>query len=209
MSSIYSEVPKAGIPASRGVCCCDLDGVFTPYPECWLEFIEAKTGKHFDSLEEAKESLSYADYVSLKKDYRSSDFKYNLTPREGSSAFTRFLSEEGYSLVITTTRPVSHPQLLIRTIRWLDKNNILFDDILFLERELDIVASYPDFTFGVQDDPQVCNAMAKMGYKMFLIHSSHHDIGNLHRNVAVVDGFEDIMEMIKNESNKDEDFHRK
>ena len=209
MSSMHSEVSKAGKPASKGVCYCDLDGVFASYPECWLRFIETKTGQHFDSLQEAKESLSYADYVNLKNDYRSSDFKYNLTPRRGSSDFTRFLRQEGYSLVIATTRPFSHPQLMIRTIRWLDKNNILFNDLLFCDGELDVVSKYPNLSFCVEDEPHVANIMAGWGYRTFLLRSSHYDIGNLHKNVTVVDGFEDIMEMIKNESNKDENSHRK
>lgn len=182
---------------SRRVCYCDLDGVFTSYPKCWLKFIETTTGRHYESLGEAKKSLSYADYVNLKNNYRSSDFKYNLTPREGSSAFTRSLRGQGWFIVLVTTRPGSHPELQIRTIRWLEKNNILFDDILFLERELDILARYPDFTFGVQDDPQVCNAMAKMGYRMFLMRNDHN-FDDLHENVTIVDSLEDIIERVSN-----------
>lgn len=189
------------------VCYCDLDGVFSSYPKCWLEFIELKTGKCFNSLEEAKKNLTYDKYVSLKKDYRGSYFKYNLIPREGSSNFTKFLHEEGYFIVITTTRPLSHPQLLIRTIRWLEKNNILFDDILFCE-ELEVVLKYPDLIFGVEDELHVANKLAEWGYKMFLM-SNGRNIEKLNRNFIIVDCFEDIMEVIKNEENKDENFHRK
>jgi hypothetical protein len=183
------------LKVSRRLCYCDLDGVFTSYPKCWLEFIEARTGRRYESLDEARKALSYADYVNLKSRYRSSDFKYNLTPREGSSAFTRSLREEGWFTVLVTTRPASYPELQIRTIRWLDKNSILFDDIVFLERELAIVAIYPDFSFGVQDDPQVCNAMAKMGYKMFLMRNDC-DFDELHENVIIVDSLKDIIERV-------------
>jgi hypothetical protein len=181
---------------SNEICYCDLDGVFAPYPKCWLEFIEARTGKHFDSLEIAKKNLSYANYVSLKKEYRSSDFKYSFSPKKGSSDFTKFLHEEGYLIVIATTRPLSYPQLLIRTIRWLDKNNILFDDILFTDGALDVVSKYPDISFGVEDEPHVADIMAKWEYKMFLL-CNGRNIDSHHRNVTVVDRFEDIIEAIK------------
>ena len=179
------------------ICVCDLDGVFTSYPECWLKFIETKTGRHYESLDAARRTLSYSDYVNLKEDYRSSDFKYNLTPREGSSAFTKSLRDQGWFIVLVTTRPASHPELQIRTMRWLEQNSILFDEILFLKRELEVLARYPDFTFGVQDEPQVCNVMAKMGYKMFLMRNGR-DFDNLHENVIIGDNFEDIIKGILN-----------
>lgn len=190
------------------LCYCDLDGVFAPYPKGWLEFIETKTGKHFDSLEAAKECFSYAAYVSLKSEYRSSDFKYNLIPRRDSSDFTKFLHDEGYLIVIATMRPLRHPQLLIRTVHWLEKNDILFDDILFCDSALEVVSKYPDLTFGVEDEPYVANTMAGWGYKMFLMHNGRN-MDNLHRNVTVVDGFEDIMGLIRNEKTKDTHPHRK
>jgi len=174
-----------------------LDGVFTSYPKCWLEFIEARTGKHFDSLEEAKNALSYSAYVSLKNDYRSSDFKYNLTPTEGSSAFASFLKEQGWFVVLATTRPASHPGLQTRTLHWLDKNGIYFDDVVFLDKELDIFTRYPDFIFGVQDDLEVCNIMARMGYKMFLM-CNGRSFGNLHENVFLADTLEDIIGRVEN-----------
>jgi hypothetical protein len=174
-----------------------LDGVFTSYPKCWLEFIEAKRGKHFQSLEEAKKSLSYADYVNLKNDYRSSDFKYNLTPTKGSSAFTSSLKEQGWFLVIATTRPASHPGLQTRTVQWLEKNGIYFDDLLFIDKGLDILTRYPDFIFGVQDDPEVCNIMAKMGYRMFLMRDGRN-FGNLHQNIVTADTLEDIIRRVAN-----------
>lgn len=209
MCNMGDKFPKESIKTPRRVCYCDLDGVFAPYPECWLKFIEIQTGKHFDYLEEAKENLSYADYSGLKNDYRSSDFKYSLKPRRGSSDFTKFLRQEGYSLVVATTRPMGHPQLMIRTIRWLDKNDIIFDDILFCDGELDVVSKYPALSFCVEDEPRVADIMARWGYQVFLMRSSHHETDNFHKNVIVVKGFDEIMEMIKNETNKDENFHRK
>jgi hypothetical protein len=174
-----------------------LDGVFTSYPKCWLEFIEARTGKHFHSLEKAKKALSYVDYVNLKNDYRSSDFKYNLTPTKGSSVFTNSLKEQGWFVVLATTRPASHLGLQTRTVHWLEKNGIYFDDLLFLDKELDILARYPDFIFGVQDDPEVCNIMAKMGYRVFLMRNGRN-FDNLHENVFLADTLEDIIRRAAN-----------
>ena len=105
-------------------------------------------------------------------------------------------------------RPLRHPQLLIRTVHWLEKNDILFDDILFCDSALEVVSKYPDLTFGVEDEPYVANTMAGWGYKMFLMHNGRN-MDNLHRNVTVVDGFEDIMGLIRNEKTKDTHPHRK
>lgn len=181
----------------KRVCYCDLDGVFTSYPKCWLEFIEIRIGKHFNSLEEAKKTLTYTGYTSLKSDYRNSDFKYNLTPTEGSPDFTNFLKEQGWFIVIATTRPADYPALQARTLRWLEKNGIAADDVLFLNRELDILARYPNFIFGVQDDPEVCNIMAKMGYRMFLMRNGRN-FDNLHENVFLADTLEDIIRRVAN-----------
>ena len=192
-----NNIPKKNTTTSKEVCYCDLDGVFAPYPECWLDFIEVQTQHHFNSLDEAKKRLSYADYISLKNNYRSSDFKYTLAPRKDSSYFTKFLKQRGYSLVIATIRPISHPKLMIRTIRWLDKSEILFDDILFCNSEFDVVTKYPTLSFCVEDEPNVANIMAGWGYQVFLMRSNYHDIANLHKSVVVVEGFRDIMEILK------------
>jgi len=188
----------------NNICYLDLDGVFVPYPKCWLDYIELKTGKHFDSLDEAKKKLAHAEYVRLKEDYRSSEFKYNLLPRKGSSKFTRFLQDEGYQIIIATTRPIDHSKLLIRTIRWLDRNNIFFDDIIF-QKEFEVVTKYPDFIFGVEDEPYIANILAKWGYRMFLMRNSRN-IYNLHEKVIVVDCFEDIMNNIKYKKYKETNF---
>jgi len=56
-----------------------------------LEFIEAKTGKHFDSLEEAKESLSYAD-IPRQSRYHSQCSAVELTYRDDPCAALRHSS---------------------------------------------------------------------------------------------------------------------
>jgi hypothetical protein len=208
MSNVRSGVVHAGGAASRGVCYCDLDGVFAPYPECWLEFIESRTGKRFESLDRAKQSLCHADYVKLKSEYRSSDFKYELTPRTGSSEFTRFLSDGGWFVSVATTRPAGHRQLAIRTVRWLDRNAIHFDDILFCETKVDVIARYPELVFGVEDEAPEANMVASLGYRIFLLSNPGNTHEGLHRNVSLVKSFEDIMEVLKRDPSADENLHR-
>lgn len=197
MSNMSSEPAKECRRTSKGICYCDLDGVFVPYPECWLEFIEGSTGKHFDSLDEAKKGLAYADYVSLKKDYRSSEFKYAVAPRKGSAEFTRYLFEEGWFMTIVTTRPANYPQLLIRTVRWLERNGILFDDIIFCENKVDVLARYPDLAFGVEDETSAANFIAASGCRVFLMSNACDVDESLHSNVTVVSCFEDIIGALK------------
>lgn len=193
----------------RKVCYLDLDGVFLSYPRCWLDYIKLRTGESFDSLEDAKKSLSYRDYTQIKKDYRNSDYKYNLKPKSGSSSFTDFLHNEGYFIVIATTRPSRHLRLPIRTIRWLDQNSISFDDIIFCDDKAEVVSKYPGFEFGVEDEVVEANKIARLGYRMFLINDLRNDQSELHSNITVVNGFKDIMSCIKNEESQDKNIHSK
>jgi hypothetical protein len=154
--------------AEKKVCYFDLDGVFTPYPRCWLDFIALKTGAFYESITTAKKTLSYYDYIHLKEEYRSSDFKYGLDAREGSSELTRWLREHEFTVVVATTRPSEHKRLMIRTIRWLDQNDILFDDVMF-HNGFEVCSRYPSLVFGVEDDLQKANVLGKWGYTMFLM----------------------------------------
>ena len=208
MPGAHNVMREESEARSRGVCYCDLDGVFAPYPECWLEFIEVRTGRAFGSLDEAKQGISYADYVRLKNEYRSSEFKYSLTPRAGSPEFTRFLIQEGWFVGIVTTRPAGHRQLLIRTIRWLERNGIVFDDILFCDNKVEVVARYPELVFGVEDEASEANAVANLGYRIFLLSNPGDTRGGLHHNVTVVRSFEDIMEVLKRGPGAHENLHR-
>lgn len=177
--------------AEKKVCYFDLDGVFAPYPRCWLDFIALKTGTCYESLTVAKETLTYFDYVRLKEEYRSSDYKYELDAREGSSELSRWLHESGFTIVVATTRPSGHRRLMLRTIRWLDRNDIIFDDIVF-HNGFEVCFRYPSLVFGVEDDLQKANMLARWGYTMFFMRNGREARG-CHENVIPINGFKDMM----------------
>lgn len=193
---------------SEKLCCCDLDGIFTDYPECWLKFIEIKIGRYFDSLEKAKKNIPYADYIQLKNDYRSSDFKYNLTPKPASSKFTETLRKMGFFVIIVTRRPATHPLLRLKTINWLQKNDILFDDILFVEKKSDVILEYCKISFFVEDEIDDALMLSKLGYKVFLMENDRVLDKYTHNNISIIKSFEEILNEIKKE-NQNENIYSK
>lgn len=163
---------------SSKICYIDLDGVLTDYPISWLEYIHYERGGYwYKTVEEAKRELSFEEYSRYKADYRGSDYKYQLPVKEGAGKFLMELSDLHWFIVIGTTRPITFPRLVVRTIDWLRKEELVYDDVVFLEKGWDIVTKYPNFRFGVNDEPEVCNQLIKWGYVMFRpSNSSFEDI---------------------------------
>ena len=106
------------------ICCLDIDGVLMScYPKCWVDFINAHTGKKFKNLNEAKLSVAYDCYRELKKEYRTSGIKEMLPVNPQASNLTKALKDLGYTIIIMTARPAhKYPTLYTQTINWLKKN---------------------------------------------------------------------------------------
>jgi len=150
------------------ICYIDLDGVLYPYPSAWLQYIGMKTEKKFSTLDEAKSSLSHEEYAKLKYDYRNSDFKYEQPAIFGAVEFTEKLYDNWYEIIISTTRPVNHPKLLVRTLDWLKKNNITFNEVFF-GSGIELVSKFPELLFGVDDELTIVKQLRSWGYSMYWI----------------------------------------
>jgi len=141
-------------------CAVDLDGVLTAYPEEMIKFFNG-FDHDFRSLEAAKTSLSYAEYVELKRRWRESPAKQYMAAREGAGYFMRELRRRGYSIVVTTSRPADeHPHLVAWTAQWLEAQDMPYCELLFnryrplmlLERHSEM-----DIAFIVDDEPDKLN----------------------------------------------------
>lgn len=150
------------------ICYIDLDGVLFPYPKAWLQYIEMKTEKKFSMLDEAKSGLSHGEYTKLKYDYRSSDFKYEQPAIFGAAEFTQKLYDNWYEIIISSTRPVNHPKLLVRTLDWLGRNNIIFSEF-FSGSGIELVSKFPKLSFGVDDEFSIVKQLRFWGYDIFWI----------------------------------------
>ena len=136
-------------------CAVDLDGVLTAYPEEMLTFFKG-FGHGFGSLDEAKAGLSYAEYVDLKRRWRVSPAKRYMAAREGAGDFMRELRSRGYSVIVTTSRPVDeHPHLVAWTAQWLQANDMPYCELLFNRyRPLMVLERHPDVEFVVNDEEE-------------------------------------------------------
>jgi len=140
----------------------DIDGVLNSYPQCWIDFVNSKTGSEFHSLEEMKNALVYSVYSNLKHMYRSSGYKRHLPIRENVVEKLRILHGR-VNIVIFTSRPVDlYPNLLADTVGWLNDNNIPYDQLLFKKREIPYwIEKYQPFLV-VEDDPEYIELYSKL-----------------------------------------------
>lgn len=181
------------------VCYFDIDGVLNCYPETWLDFLNLnkdKTGvsARFTDLRQAKATLSYSVYRELKKDYRESGFKESVDVRRDAVSIIDYLKNvKKYSIVIITSRPVhKHPSLFKQTVNWLDKNKIVYDDLIFSQnKHIEVLTRYPHLKFGVEDHSYYANLVASWGYNMFLLKNRYNE-GVLHERVTAIKELYDI-----------------
>lgn len=155
-------------------CYIDLDGVLFPYPDAWVRYLRKNYEPNIMSLAQAKQMIPHETYMQLKDEYRSKPYKYLQPPIEGAPKFTDELYDKGYEIIICTTRPMNHPRLIIRTINWLNKNDLVFHD-LFFGSGIDLVSKHPELTFGVDDELPIVEQLRCWGYEMYWIGETTFD----------------------------------
>lgn len=200
---------KWEIENGKRICYFDIDGVLNDYPESWVRFLREEKGDevvecigsydllHHLDLTLAKTSIPYQKYIDLKAKYRSSGYKENLPVTPGAAAVIRYLKRLGYHIVIITSRPLNkHPELFKQTTNWLDKNEIIYDDLIFSpEKHLPVLSRYPHLKFGVEDNRYYANLVASWGYKMFLLDNDYNG-GKINKNVQRIYSINEILEWV-------------
>ena len=107
--------------------------------------------------------------------------KRYMATRSGACGFMQELRRRGYSVIVTTSRPVDeHPHLVAWTAQWLQANNMPYCELLFNRyRPLMVLERHPDVEFVVNDEeerldvPYSCDTMrfhftAEKGFKWIL-----------------------------------------
>ena len=106
---------------------CDIDGVLTYYPDCWLEYLYDKCGKQYRTVEEAR--IYESNYSVYKDMYRKSDYKATLPINLINKNAINRLSKN-YNIVFVTSRPIhdkKYPNLYNITYSWLKDNGLIFE----------------------------------------------------------------------------------
>lgn len=155
----------------RKVITCDIDGILTDYPNCWLDFLYERCGIRYGTTQEAK--IREKDYSFYKDQYRESEYKANLPiDVRNKNALNRLAKK--YDIVITTSRPIyekKYPHLLQNTKKWLDNNGIEYKDLRYKDNEGKFLDGL-NVEFHIDDEIDFANLVAKRGGTVYLVTSN-------------------------------------
>lgn len=185
---------------SKKIITCDIDGVLTDYPSCWLKFLKEQTGNLYNSTEIAKiKEPKYAFYKDL---YRESNYKATLPINEQNKLALNQLAEK-YDIIFTTSRPLNnkkYPSLKKNTYNWLKNNGLIFEELIFKDEDCKFLENL-NFEFHIDDESKYANNIAKWikknGYsdkcKVYLI-NSNNNTGPIEKNVNIINNIQEIIE---------------
>lgn len=187
--------------SNKKIITCDIDGVLTDYPKCWLEFLQEKCGTLYDSTIEAKEKEpNYSHYKDL---YRESNYKAALPILEHNKLALNQLAEK-YDVLFVTSRPINdekYPHLKENTYNWLKSNGLKFKDLIFKDDDADFLENL-NFAFHIDDEVKYANSVARRiksnndTYgKVYLLNSIESlNLESVEDNVIIVKNIGEIVE---------------
>lgn len=194
------------------LCIVDIDGVLNYYPECFVEFVNDKLekncmflyGSKFRDLREIKKVIPFEVYKNIKEEYRISEFKENLKVRVNAKKMLRTLKENGYLIVLMTSRPIFENQRVFElTVNWLNKNGLAYDDLFFTDKKNYAIMKYfNEVDFIIEDN--FYNASALSGLvkeKVFLIENDYNKDNEKIEKVEVVKNLKEIIDWVKEKKN--------
>lgn len=174
-------------------CAFDIDGVLNYYPNSWINFVNKKINENFKDLNILKDSLSYMQYKKLKEEYRKSGEKENLDLRDYAKEVFDILNEK-YYIIIISSRPVEkYPELYNQTYKWLNKNGLKFDNVIFSEKkQYEVIKYYPNLSFMVEDNKLIANILSNLGYKVLLLNNDYNQ-GEIYKNVIRINNLKEVL----------------
>lgn len=175
---------------------CDIDGILTDYPNCWLDYLASCCGKRYDTIEEAKKYEK--DYKFFKHNYRISGHKGLLTVNHNIVDVLSILKyEKKYNIIIATSRPIydeNYPDLFRLTKMWLEKNNVPFDFLEYKDLSACFVDKYDKVCFHIEDEKKYAIPIAQKGVKVFLKVSDFDPF--ISENVISIYKFDEVLRYV-------------
>ena len=139
-------MPQGNFPL-KAVWSFDIDGTLTNYPREWLNYVKTHTGRHFDSVDDAKQGLG-ENYATLKYQYRLSNDKYSIVVRDDAKGLIEKIRAAQGKVIISTRRPFHlFPTMQERTAQWLAENEVRFDKLISKS-----VLPEEDFAIHIDDE---------------------------------------------------------
>jgi uncharacterized HAD superfamily protein len=178
---------------------CDIDGILTNYPQCWLDFIELETGIKYPSIDEAKKKE--LNYEIIKDTYRKSFFKNNLPINPYGLELLVRIQRIGFLIIMATSRPIDdpdYPELKQLTYNWLIKNDIPFDDLVYKNENVDFIDIIGPISYHIDDDLKYAKAMEKRGITTFIYNQYlNNEIISAKQKIIVVPTLINILNHLK------------
>jgi uncharacterized HAD superfamily protein len=182
--------------------CVDIDGVLCNLSSTWLEFLEGVCSEGIDR--EVVDALDMSEfllpdfksaYSDLKRMFRESGIKANAIVHDGAGEFLRSLAGK-YQIVLVSARPVyTYRRMYADTIEWLEKNDLLFDALVFEENKREWVLKHQNkVLFCIEDNPQQAESLANVGVKVCLVNHRYNQDVSPHRNIARIERLEEILQ---------------
>lgn len=182
----------------------DIDGVLADYPERFISYVNEKIGTSF-KVEDLKEYNLYEAItdvptdvmLDLKDEFRKSGELKNMKVMDGAKNFLYKLKDNNYHIVLLSARPYKeYKRIFADTQEWLDKNNLLYDAILWDEDKCNrLIREFGNekIEFFVEDHIENANDVAKTA-KCYLVNRPYNR-GSVKRNVKRVCKLSEILQM--------------
>lgn len=161
---------------AQKICAFDIDGVISDYPKCWIQFANKKLKTKYKYLNDLKQGVSYWEYKKLKGEYRSSGYKRTLPIKRNISECINKFQKQGYKVILLTARPFRQYRNLYRdTLDWLEIHKIKPNGIIWeKEKHWAVLQQFPYLKFMVEDNAEIANQVAKLGYKVYLVDNEYN-----------------------------------
>lgn len=199
--------------SNKKIVAIDIDDVLADSIPNWIKFVnnnkvkylEQKAmntnwaGKIYNDLYDLKKMVPYYYYRLLKSKYRESETKAHLPLKEGVHQLLEYLYNNKYSNIIISKRPDFCSKL---TYEWLHSKCIIYDEVILSKhKHITVLQRFPDLKFMIEDNRDICNSVAKWGYRVFLVNNKYNK-GVINSLVTRVDNLTDIIDILKKEKNE-------
>lgn len=160
----------------------DLDEVIGTYEQSLREFVKKVNNIPEDKVEELLPvpiDFEFSTWEYVKDDFKKvhaaavADGLYrDMGTYKGASETLWKLNDEGHWIRVITSRFVKHGQnhkVVSHTAEWLDKKDIPYRDLLFLQNKVD---AYADVY--IEDAPHNIHALTKAGRNVIVFHHEYN-----------------------------------
>ena len=143
--------------------------------------MEQAYNQHHETSLALNEIVQRPDFAGFQLEYRTKGLKEGAVAVPGAGAFTRGLHGLGYMVLIMSSRPQHiYSGIYSSTLKWLEKEGIYFDALLFCSDKVQAVAKYvPSVRAVIDDDERVLRPLAAIVDRVYLVKKGQHDFNGI------------------------------